>query len=83
MDKSRPVPAHPTCMSTTNTTWPDLAIGLYDKLTGRGAEITYEMQNLEVSIPSSASSTAEHAIWRVNGTVKIRTKDVTPAPPRA
>ena len=83
MDKSPLVPAHLKHMSTPNTTWPDLAIGLYDKLTGRGAEITYEMQNLEVSIPSSASSTAEHAIWRVNGTVKIRTKDVTPATPRA
>ena len=61
-------------------TWPDLAIGLYDKLTGRGAEITYEMHNLEVSIPSSASDTAHHAVWKVNGTVKIRTKDDTTAP---
>lgn len=57
--------------------WPDLAIGLYDKLTGRGAEITYEFQGLEVSVPSSASSSAQHATWRVSGTVKIRTKDET------
>jgi len=60
---------------TETQTWPDLAIGLYDKLTGRGAEITYEFQNLEVSIPSSASDTANHAKWRVSGTVKVRTKD--------
>jgi hypothetical protein len=60
-----------------NQTWPDLAIGLYDKLTGRGAEITYEFQGLEISVPSSASSTAQHATWRVSGTVKIRTKDET------
>jgi len=26
--------------------WPDLAIGLYDRLTGRGAEITYEFDNM-------------------------------------
>jgi hypothetical protein len=58
-------------------TWPDLAIGLYDKLTGRGAEITYEFHSLEVSVPSSASSGAQHATWRVSGTVKIRTKDET------
>ncbi len=57
------------------TTWPDLAIGLYDKLTGRGAEITYEFRNLEVSVPSSASATAAHAMWRVNGMVKVSTKD--------
>jgi hypothetical protein len=56
-------------------TWPDLAIGLYDKLTGRGAEITYEFQNLEIAVPSSASDNAQHATWRVSGTVRIRTKD--------
>ena len=68
---------HHTIMdsTTTSTSWPDLAIGLYDKLTGRGAEITYEMHNLEVSIPSSACPNAVHAMWRLNGTVKIRTKD--------
>lgn len=61
--------------TSQSQTWPDLAIGLYDKLTGRGAEITYEMHNLEVHIPSSASPGAVHALWKINGTVKIRTKD--------
>jgi len=66
--------------TTTDTqTWPDLAIGLYDKLTGRGAEITYEFQGLEIAVPSSASAEAQHATWRVSGTVKIRTKDETTA----
>jgi hypothetical protein len=57
------------------TSWPDLAIGLYDKLTGRGAEITYEFENLEVMIPSSAGANAEYAKWTVNGTLKLRTRD--------
>ena len=57
------------------TTWPDLAIGLYDKLTGRNAEITYEFENLEVSVPSSASDQAAHASWKLNGIVKIRARD--------
>jgi hypothetical protein len=56
-------------------TWPDLAIGLYDKLTGRGAEITYEFQGLDISIPSSADPVAPRANWKVNGILKIRTKD--------
>ena len=30
--------------------WPDLAIGLYDRLTGRQAEISYEFENLHVQI---------------------------------
>jgi hypothetical protein len=57
------------------TTWPELGISLYDKLTGRGAEITYEFENLEVSVPSSASPDASHANWKLNGILKIRTND--------
>jgi hypothetical protein len=56
-------------------TWPDLAIGLYDKLTGRDAEITYEMERLEVHVPSKVGQDAEHTPWRVNGTLRIRTRD--------
>jgi hypothetical protein len=56
-------------------TWPQLAVGLYDALTGRNAEITYQFDNLEVAVPSSASKDAEHALWKVNGTLKIRTSE--------
>lgn len=55
--------------------WPDLAIGLYDRLSGRGAEICYEFENLEILIPSSTDPDATHAKWRLNGTIKIRTRD--------
>jgi hypothetical protein len=61
-------------MSETKT-WPDLAIGLYDKLTGRNAEITYEAHDMDVYVPSKAGEDAEHAHWKVNGTLKIRTRD--------
>ena len=57
--------------TSSQQTWPDLAIGLYDKLTGRGAEIIYEFQGLDISIPSSSDPTAHHANWKVNGIVKI------------
>lgn len=56
-------------------TWPDLAIGLYEKLTDRGAEISYEMDNVEVFVPGGTDST-DQAKWRVNGLLKIRTRDV-------
>ena len=56
-------------------TWPELAIGLYDKLTGRDAEITYGFDDLELHVPSSASADAEHARWKVNGTVRISTRN--------
>ncbi|MEE4377469.1 MAG: hypothetical protein V2J55_08145 [Candidatus Competibacteraceae bacterium] len=56
-------------------TWPDLAVDLYDKLTGRGAEITYEFENLEVYVPSGTSADSQHAKWKMNGMLKIRTRD--------
>ncbi len=56
-------------------TWPELAIGLYDKLTGRGAEITYQFENLEVFVPSSTAQDSQQAKWKVNGVVKITTRD--------
>ena len=59
--------------STVN--WPDLAIGLYDRLTGRGAEITYEFDNMEVKVPSAASEDASFATWKFNGTLRIKTRD--------
>lgn len=57
------------------TTWPELAISLYDKLTGRGAEITYEFENMEVWVPSGTGEDAVHARWKVNGVLKIRARD--------
>lgn len=57
------------------TNWPELAIGLYDKLTGRDAEISYSFENFELFVPSSTSSDAPQARWKMNGTVRITTRD--------
>ena len=62
-------------MNNTTATWSDMAIGLYDKLTGRGAEITYEFDQFEVQVPRDASDDAPKARWGMNGTLKIRTRD--------
>jgi hypothetical protein len=56
-------------------TWPELALGLYERLTGRGAEITYDFEDMEVQIPSKVGEDAEHATWRLDGTLRIRTRD--------
>ncbi|MEM1027159.1 MAG: hypothetical protein AAGJ38_03665 [Planctomycetota bacterium] len=61
-------------MSETHT-WPELAIGLYDKLTGRNAEISYSFEDFTLSVPSSTGDDAKHATWRMNGTLKISTRD--------
>ena len=55
--------------------WPDLAVGLYDRLTGRQAEITYDFDDLHIKIPSGTGPVAEHAEWVLTGSVNIRTRD--------
>ena len=60
--------------TSSPATWSDLAISLYDKLTGRHAEIIYEFSNLEVFVPLSPEEETVHAKWKVNGIVKIRTR---------
>ena len=61
-------------MEKETQTWPDLAIGLYDKLTGRNATISYDFDNLEVNIPSSTGS-KEAATWKFNGKLNISTSE--------
>lgn len=68
-------------MTTGQTvSWPDLAIGLYDRLTGRNAEITYEFSDMHVKVPSGTGPQAEHAEWVLNGTIKVRTSEKQSVP---
>jgi hypothetical protein len=62
-------------MSEHTHTWPELAISLYDKLTGRNAEITYAFENMEVWVPSGTGSDATHAHWKLNGNLTITARD--------
>ena len=57
--------------SDHTTNWPDLAIGLYDALTGRDAEINYRFEEFELAVPSSTATDAEHARWKMSGTLRI------------
>ncbi|PSQ44955.1 hypothetical protein BRD17_02400 [Halobacteriales archaeon SW_7_68_16] len=57
------------------TNWPELAIGLYERLSGRGAEIIYEFDDMEVAVPSKVGEDADHAYWQVDGTVRITTNE--------
>ncbi|REK15575.1 MAG: hypothetical protein DWQ37_09290 [Planctomycetota bacterium] len=56
-------------------TWPELAIGLYDKLTERDAAISYAFDQFELGIPSSTSGDPKLAVWRIHGTLKITTRN--------
>jgi hypothetical protein len=59
---------------SSTKTWPELAIGLYDLLTERNAEIAYKFENLEVTVPGSTAANAERATWKLNGAVRITTR---------
>jgi hypothetical protein len=67
--------APPTEQVEETTTWPELAIGLYDRLTGRGAQITYEFEEMTVDVPSKTGEDADHAHWKLDGTLRIRTSE--------
>lgn len=57
------------------TNWPDLAIGLYDRLTGRNAVIEYDFDDMHVDVPSGTGDKAEHAHWHLDGKVTITTHE--------
>lgn len=54
--------------------WPELAIGLYEQLTGKDAEISYSFDEFELRVPSSTASDASQAKWKMNGTVRVSTR---------
>ena len=60
---------------TEVTTWPQLAEGLYGFLTGRGATIEYQFDNMEVSVPRDTGPNAPGALWRLSGTVRVSTNE--------
>lgn len=70
--------AAPRCFCMANetkntTTWPELAIGLFEKLDERNARIDYTFEDMTVEVPSQAGGNASHATWKLNGTVRIST----------
>ena len=60
---------------TPTTSWPDLAEGLYERLTGRSATISYGFEDLAVEVPDRTGGDAPRATWRLNGTLNIRTSE--------
>ena len=62
-------------MNQQTSTWPELAIGLYDQLTARNAEIAYAFEDLEVGVPSATQPNAERAQWKLNGTIRVTTQN--------
>ena len=62
-------------MSEHTKTWPELAIGLYEKLTEKNAIITYSFDDMSIHVPSGTGESCTHAHWIINGTLRISTEN--------
>ena len=62
-----------------HTTWPDFAIVLFDLLTGRKAEITYEFADVQLFVPLESGLDPEYAVWKLSGAIKVRAREDQPA----
>ncbi len=60
------------------TTWPVVAVILFDLLSGRKAEVTWEFERMEIHVPITTGTNTEHAIWKLNGILKVRAREETP-----
>lgn len=62
-----------TMADNATHTWPELAIGLYEQLTGKNAEIIYTFEGLQIEVPSGTGGNVQHAPWKLDGTLRIKT----------
>lgn len=57
--------------------WPDLGREMWSFLTGREAAIDYSFIDMAVEVPRDTGPDAPRATWKLNGTLRITTKDNT------
>ena len=57
--------------------WPEMFVGLYERLTGNNAEISYNFDEFEIDVPASTDKNAPQAHWKFNGTMRITTRDAS------
>ena len=55
--------------------WTDLGKEMWSYLTGKGAAIDYSFVDMTVEVPRDTGSEAPRATWRLNGTLRITTRD--------
>ena len=57
--------------------WPDMFVGLYERLTGDNAEISYNFDDFEIDVPASTDRNSPQAHWKFNGTLRVTTRDTS------
>ena len=60
------------------TSWADTAASLLTKLSG-GVELNLAFDQVELQVPNQANPAGPPATWKLNGSLRIRTKGEAPA----
>ena len=63
-------------MSEPTQTWSELVTGLYEAQSEQRADITYHFEDRKVEVPSGTGTEAEHAIWKLDGKLRVSTKTI-------
>ena len=58
---------------TTPPNWADMAASLLGKLSG-GVELTCAFDHVELQVPNAQDPAAPAATWKLNGSVRLRTR---------
>jgi hypothetical protein len=63
----------PADTGTTDIT--DIAREMWSYLTGKGATVEYNFENMQVEVPKTTGPDSPRAIWKLDGTLRIKTTD--------
>ena len=63
--------------SQQSTSWADTAASLLSKLSG-GVELALAFDHMELQVPNPQNPAAPAATWRLNGSLRIRTRGENP-----
>ena len=58
---------------TTDIT--EIAQDMWSYLTGKGATVEYSFDNMLVEVPKSTGPDSPRAVWKLDGTLRIKTSD--------
>jgi hypothetical protein len=61
-------------MKETGSQWAELIAQLFDRLTGKGASVTYDFADFEIDIPKAVGPDGRNmgsAKWTINGKIVI------------
>ena len=63
---------------STSPNWADMAASLLGKLSG-GVELSCAFDQMELQVPNPQNPSAPAATWKLNGSLRIRTRGEQPA----